>query len=84
MFETKKLSREIIEQRRKERKLVKRANRKIIKKSCCKECGQPKHYVCLEHNPYRRKSFFNKLIKKRRYYARKIYFSVAKKLKFID
>ena len=87
MFETKKLTREIIEQRRKERRPISRQYRNgIIKKHCCQKCGQPKHYVCLKHNQYRplKESVFRKLFRKRRYYARKLFFTVARKLGFVQ
>lgn len=84
MFETKNLSREMIELRRKERKPIKRANRrKNIKRSCCKECGQPKHYICLEHNSHKKLGFIKRIQKLIRYNLRKIFFNVFAKLGFI-
>ncbi len=74
MFVTKKLTREIIEQRRIERKVIKKKNRN----------RQPKHKYSLKHNQHPRKSFFKILFRKRRYYARKIFFTVAEKLGFVD
>ena len=48
MFETKKLTREKIEQKRAERKGIRNINRKRkITRHCCSLCGEPKSYVCL-------------------------------------
>ena len=87
MFETEKLTREIIEQRRKVQRPISRQYRKgIIKKHCCNQCGQPKAYVCLTHSEHLfRPSFFKvfkKLFKKTRYFARKLFFTAARRLGF--
>ncbi len=80
-----KLSRETIEQRREERKEVKRKNRrKRITRHCCQQCGQPKHYICLEHNHNLREPFFKRLPKQIKYYSRKLYFTMAKKAGFVS
>lgn len=50
MFETKRLTREIIEQRRKDRKAKRCRNRKTLRMQHCHLCGVPKSYVCLEHH----------------------------------
>ncbi len=85
MFETKNLSKEKIEQRRNEKISLKRANRRrTIKKSCCKECGEPKHYICLKHHPNQRNKGFRKLWKKIRYNSKKLYFNLAKTLNLIE
>ncbi len=85
MFETKKLSREKIEQRRLERKPIKRANRnKRIIKQCCKQCGEPKHYICLDHHTMPTPKISELILKKLRYYSRKLYFSLARKLNFAE
>lgn len=62
---------------------VRRKNRKNkITRHCCKHCGRPKHYVCLNHHqmPTPKISF---LIRKRiRYFSRKICFNLARCLRF--
>ena len=73
---------EIIEKRRAERKDRKRARRKTIKRHCCRQCGEPKHYICLEHNHNRKASFLKRIVRKSRRYGRKIYFMLAAKLDF--
>ncbi len=77
--------REQVEQRRKVTRPIKRKNRKIkITRTCCKECGQPKHYICLTHNSQKKKHWIYKIFTKPRYYFRKFYFGVARKLGFVD
>jgi uncharacterized protein YuzE len=61
--------------RRKNRK------RKIVR-HCCKKCGQPKHYICLEHGQKFKQTIFKRLPKKFKYYTKKFYFNVAQKLGF--
>ncbi len=61
--------------------------RRYLKKHCCRKCGQPKHYVCLQHNFHQhpvKESSFKKLLRRRRYYARKLYFTVARKLRLVS
>jgi hypothetical protein len=74
------------ENRAANRQISRERRRKYIKKHCCQKCGQPKHYICLKHNQYqiRRESFLKKLFRKRRYYARKLYFSIAKGFGFVE
>lgn len=52
-------------------------------KRACKECGQSKHYICLEHHP-QKKSSISKILGKIRRYSRKFYFGVARKLGFVE
>lgn len=71
------------QQLRKEKRAARRKRRRrYIRKGCCSQCGQPKHYICLEHNQHRHfgESFFKRLFRKRRYYARKLLFTLAEKL----
>ena len=82
--QTMQLSREKIEQRRQDRKAVKRNNRqRTIKKSCCNECGQRKHYICLDHHQFPNKGL-KKIIKQIRYRVRKFYFGLSEKFKFAE
>jgi hypothetical protein len=54
-------------------------------KRICKFCGREKHCVCLECNQYKkRKSFAVRLAKKVRYFYRKFYFNVGKRLGLVD
>jgi hypothetical protein len=63
---------------------ARQASRKKAKR-ICKICGREKHFVCLEHNPYKkRKSFVRRLPKKIRYLYRKFYFNVGKRLGLVD
>lgn len=87
MFETSKLTKQIIEQRREENREQKQLKRKAAKKRrknriirhCCKECGKPKHYICLDHNTHlKRHNPYLKVLRKIRHYARKSYFSLAR------
>jgi hypothetical protein len=61
----------------------KKRTRKIARQ-CCKECGQPKHYICLEHNSQIKlkikPTIFKTLSKRFRVYSRKVYFNLARKL----
>jgi hypothetical protein len=52
-------------------------------KRICKICGQPKHRVCFEHHNFPKKGF-SKVLKKIRYYSRKLYFNLARKLKLVE
>jgi len=74
MFETKKLTREKIEQRRKERKAIKRKPK----------IAHPERYVCVKQSSHRKELYFKRLFRKRRYYARKLYFSVAKTFGLVE
>lgn len=66
---------------RKLKRAARRKNaRKKITKQCCSQCGQPKHYICLEHNPYKKRSFFKRLPSRVRYYSRKFYFNLATRI----
>jgi hypothetical protein len=59
-------------------------NNRIRAKSICKICGQSKHYVCLEHhNPPRKATGFKRILKRSRYYSRKIYYNLAENLGLI-
>ncbi len=74
---------------RQEIKKVERAARRKNRKSkivrhCCKDCGQPKHYICLEHNQYKKRTMFQMFQKCVRYYLRKLYFNFGKKLGFAE
>ncbi len=73
------------------RKITRAAKRKrrrqTFKKSCCRECGKLKHYICLEHHQYKKselKKFFERPFQRIRYYSKKLYFSLMTKLKFIE
>jgi hypothetical protein len=59
--------------RRKNRK------RKIVR-HCCKQCGEPKHYICLTHNQQIKPPIFKVILKRFRYYLKKSYFNFARKL----
>lgn len=61
----------------------KRRSRKIIR-HCCSQCGEPKSYVCLEHSPNLKRKGLSKVWKGIRYQFRKFYFSLAKRLNFVD
>jgi uncharacterized protein YfbU (UPF0304 family) len=70
---------------KKAERAARRKNRKKkIVRACCKDCGQPKHYICLEHNQYKRRTIFQTLRKRVRYYSRKLYFNFGKKLGFAE
>lgn len=73
------------DQKRKERRAARRnAKRRYVKKNCCRECGQPKHYICLEHNSNLRKPLWKRFISKSRYNSRKLFFNLARKVGFVD
>jgi uncharacterized protein YuzE len=57
--------------------------RKITRR-CCKECGQPKHYICLKHNSQFKPATFRILPKRFKYYMRKFYFNVARKIGIVE
>jgi uncharacterized protein YuzE len=66
---------------KKSERAARKKNRKgKIVRHCCKLCGQPKHYICLEHNHQIKPAFFKRLPKRFRYYLRKLYFNAARKL----
>lgn len=75
MFETENLTEEVIKQRRKDKS---RNRKRTIKRHCCSLCGEPKHYVCLEHHPNQRNKGFRKLWKKLRYNSKNLYFNWLK------
>jgi hypothetical protein len=59
--------------------------RKKKAKRFCGICGRDKHFVCLEHNQYKkRKSFVVRSAKKVRYFYRKFYFNLGKRLGLVD
>jgi hypothetical protein len=68
---------EIVKARRAERR--KNRKRKIVR-HCCQECGQPKHYICLQHNQQIKPPIFKVILKRFRYYSKKFYFNVAGRL----
>ena len=71
---------------RKEKRAARRKLRRgKITKHCCQVCGKPKHYICLEHNQHWfGEPSFKKFFRKRRYYARKLFFTLAEKLGFVS
>ncbi len=74
---------EVVKARRAAKRERIRENRKRkIANRCCKECGQPKSYVCLKHNQQIKPTIFKVIRKKFRYYTRKFYFNSARKLGF--
>ncbi len=74
MFVTKKLTKEKIERRRTERKSLKRKNQN----------PEATHYIRVEQNPYKKELYFKKLFRKRRYYLKKLFFTVAANLGFVE
>jgi hypothetical protein len=77
------------EQLRKEMRAAKRKRRRQsgAGKSCCRFCGKPKHRICLEHHSFKKTEIEKLLLKpfrKTRYYARKMFFTVARKLGFVE
>ena len=68
----------IIEGRKAKNRARKKALRRKIKRHNCKECGLPKHYICLEHYQ-QRPPLYRRLPKKIRYYAKRFCFAVARK-----
>ncbi len=73
------LSREKILERRLERKPEKRRNRRNkIRKQNCKCCGEPKYYICLEHNNY---LDIPKEVRRRRFWKQFRFKSIRKKVK---
>ncbi|HEY0428702.1 MAG TPA: hypothetical protein VGC76_13055 [Pyrinomonadaceae bacterium] len=69
-----------IEQRRLERKPNKRKNRRRkITRHSCKECNEPKHYICFNHNSdVRRYSKVERFFKRLRYKTKKLFFYLGK------
>jgi hypothetical protein len=65
---------EIVKARRAERR--KNRKRKIVR-HCCPKCGQPKHYICLQHNQQIKPPIFKVILKRFRYYTKKFYYNVA-------
>lgn len=76
LSETEQLREEKIAARRKKRK-------RYVKRCRCRECGQPKHYICLEHHP-RRKTGIKKLLHQIRYQSKKLLFNLAEGLGLIE
>jgi hypothetical protein len=63
------------------RDAVKEFNCRKKAKATCKICGQHKHYVCLEHhNPSKKPTGIKRILKRSRYYSRKIYYNLTKNL----
>jgi hypothetical protein len=63
------------------RDLILEINRRMKAKKFCKICEQPKHYICLEHNPHKKKqqSVFNEIRKTANRFLRKVRFNFAGK-----
>lgn len=74
---------QIREARKVRRRERRKSNRIKIKRHCCKQCGLPKHYICLDHHP-QRKPFYLRFPKKIRYYFRKFYYALARKTGFVN
>lgn len=77
------------EQLRKEMRAAKRKRRRQsgVKKSCCRECGKPKHRICLEHHSFKKTEIEKLLLKpfrRTRYYFKKLYFTIARTLGFVE
>jgi len=67
------------------RDAVMERNRRKRAKATCKICGNHKHYVCLEHhNPPKKPTGIKRILKRSRYYSRKIYYNLAKNLGLIE
>jgi hypothetical protein len=65
--------------------LNRRLNRRRRASATCGICGQYKHYVCLErHNPRKKQTGFKRILKRSRYYSRKIYYNLAKNLGLLE
>jgi hypothetical protein len=63
------------------RDAVKEFNRRKKAKAICKICSEPKHYVCLEcHNPLKKPTGLKRILKRSRYYSRKIYYNLTRNL----
>ena len=76
-------AKQLTEEQRIEKKRRKKQQRRTIRRHCCSECGQPKHYICLEHNlPNPKGTRLSKVPKKIRYYSRKLFFNFARNLGF--
>jgi hypothetical protein len=58
--------------------------RRTIKRSCCSQCGQPKHYICLEHHRQKKRAFFKRFPNRLRYHTKKFCFKLAEKLGLIQ
>jgi hypothetical protein len=59
-------------------------NRRRKAKSHCEICQRPKYYICLEHHQLKKtevEKFVEGPARRIRYYSRKIYFNVARKLR---
>jgi hypothetical protein len=67
------------------RDAVKELNRRKRAKATCKFCGEFKHYVCLEHhNPRRKPTGIKRILKRSRYYSRKIYYNLKRNLGLLE
>jgi uncharacterized protein YuzE len=74
----------LVEEITKTERAARRKNRKRkIVRHCCKVCGQPKNYICLKHNDQIKPTIHKLIPKKLRYYSKKLYFNVARKLGFV-
>ncbi len=58
--------------------------RRTIKRVCCSQCGQPKHYICLEHNTQIKQTIFKRFPNRLRYHTKKFCFNLAEKLGLIQ
>jgi hypothetical protein len=58
--------------------------RRTIKRVCCSQCGQPKHYICLEHNTQIKQTIFKRFPNRLRYHTKKFCFKLAEKLGLIQ
>jgi hypothetical protein len=70
---------------KKAERAARRKNRKRkIVRHCCKQCGEPKHYICLTHNQQIKPPIFKVKLKRFRYYIKKFYFNVAGRFGLAD
>lgn len=56
-----------------------RRHRNKITRHSCKECGQRKSYICLEHNNIKNQGILYRIARRVRRNLRKFYFSLAVK-----
>lgn len=57
--------------------------KRYVKRCCCKQCGKPKHYICLEHHNYK-KTGIKRLLNRIRYYSKKFFFNLAGRLRLVE
>ena len=72
------------EQLKKEKRRIRRkSKRRLIRRHSCNQCGERKHYICLNHHDFKKKGI-TKIYAVIRRYSRKVYFAFLVSIGFAE